>query len=152
MLYRTCGGSLSPRLRWKITAQTIRPQTTHPTSIPAIHDPCHSETTILPCVVTGSGKPIRVNVSFVHPVRASIMTASTPTPAALERRRRVAVPRATGAACRRFRVNEAPSQTTSSGPHLTGPVHGLLQRVVHTVSRAWMTLAATPEVSPCAAG
>src|SRR5215469_7710768 len=114
MLYRTCGGSLSPRLRWKIAAQRISPHTTHPTSSPAIHDPCQRLSVILPCSVTGSGKPRRVNVLFVHPVRASSMTASAPTRTAFARRRgrvlREAVPRVRGAAWRRISVNEAPSQ------------------------------------------
>src|SRR5580698_3723321 len=79
MLYRTCGGSLSPRLRWKTTAHRIRPQTTAPTARPAIHDPCQSVTTVLPCSVTGLGKPTRVNVSFVQPVRLRTPAASTAT-------------------------------------------------------------------------
>ena len=79
MLYRTCGGSLLPRWRWKITAQMIRPHTTAPTSRPAIHEPCHRDSVIAPCLVTGSGKPMRVKVSFgEHPARASTKTASAP--------------------------------------------------------------------------
>src|ERR1700729_1935137 len=127
MLYRTCGGSLSPRLRWKTTAHRISPHTTTPTASPAIHEPCQRLSVILPWVVMGFGKPRRVNVSFVQPVRASSMTASTPT-------------RIT---CRRFRVNEAPSQQGRPAP-AQGPVRGLLQRVVETVSRSPAAAHATP--------
>src|ERR1700733_6877259 len=69
MLYRACGDSLSPRLRWKTTAHKIRPQTRTPTASPAIQDPCHKVTTVLPCSVIGLGKPSRVNELFAQPVR-----------------------------------------------------------------------------------
>src|SRR5487761_1187961 len=54
-LYRTCGGSSSVRLRWKMHAHRIRPQTTAPTASAAIHDPCHRVSITFPCLVTGAG-------------------------------------------------------------------------------------------------
>src|ERR1700722_6213418 len=84
MLYRTGGGSLFPRLRGNITDHRIMPQTTAPTSKPAIHEPCHRLSVIAPCEVTGFGKPNRVKVSFgEHPARQSSRTASTPPRSAL---------------------------------------------------------------------
>src|SRR6266516_4254062 len=59
-LYRTCGGSSSERFLWKITAQTIRPQTTSPTASAATQDPCQRVTMALPCSVLelGMARPI----------------------------------------------------------------------------------------------
>src|SRR5215472_10020113 len=76
MLYRVCGGSRLPRLRWKTTAHRIRPQTAAPTASPAIQDPCQSVTTVLPCSVIGLGKPSLVNELFVQPVRPRITSTS----------------------------------------------------------------------------
>src|ERR1700753_3957120 len=169
MLYRTCGGSLLPRWGWEIRAPMIRPHTTAPTSRPAIHEPCHRDSVIAPCLVTGSGKPMRVKVSFgEHPARASSKTASAPTRTALARRLRgprvlwpvlrgpvlgtpaprEAGPRPPGAACRRIRVKGAPSQQRRPAACylLQAPVYGLLQRVVETVSRAPAASQGTPVV------
>ena len=97
---------------------------------------------------------MRVNVSFgEQPARASSKTASAPTRTALARRLRLcrvrdavlrgSGPRPPGAACRRIRVKGAPSQRNVARRLFSGvpfgfpaPVHGLLQRVVETVSRA----------------
>src|SRR6516165_7149277 len=89
MLYRACWGSLLPRLRWKITAHRIRPQTTAPTAKAAIQDPCHSVRVVLPCSVIGLGKPSLVNGLFVQPVRPrTTSTSATVMPVARPARTR----------------------------------------------------------------
>src|SRR5580704_3901957 len=61
-----------------------------PTARPAIQEPCQSVRTVLPCSVIGLGKPSRVKVSFVQPVRPMTKRASATVipPARFSRARR----------------------------------------------------------------
>src|SRR5580693_7922248 len=113
------------------TVYRIMPQTTAPTSRPAIHEPCHRLSVIAPWLVTGSGKPNRVKVSFgEHPARQSSRTASTPPRSALARRRERfgAVPRGRGRArlarpAGESESKEAPSQQRRPVPYLVVDRH-----------------------------
>src|SRR3984957_15087962 len=71
-LYLTCCGrrAASARLRWKIIAHRMPPQTTMPTAQAAIHEPCHICRTTTPCWVMGTRKPCRGKALDVQPVVA----------------------------------------------------------------------------------
>src|ERR1022692_1944343 len=61
-----------------MTAQMIRPHTMMPTVHAAIQEPCHSVSVTWPCLVTGTGMPMRVNAVDLHPV----VTISSAAPSA----------------------------------------------------------------------
>src|SRR5271167_2900789 len=84
-LYRTCGGSSSLRLRWKMHAHRIRPHTTAPTQSAAIQDPCHRVSITFPCLVMGAGQPSRVHALEVQPDTDSISRPSAAAGATLRR-------------------------------------------------------------------
>ena len=75
------------RLRWKITAHKIAPHTTAPTQSAAIQLPRHRVTTTSPCLVTGTGRPSRVNVVDWQPAVA-MSTAASSTERGIQRRSR----------------------------------------------------------------
>src|ERR1700722_13997993 len=64
-LYRTCRGTRSERLRWKMIAHRIRPQTRTPTTMAAIHEPCHSSMIVRAEVVPGARRPRLVQVAVL---------------------------------------------------------------------------------------
>src|ERR1700722_2982175 len=94
-LYLTCCGIRSPRLRWKMTAHRIRPQTATPTAMAAIHEPCQSDTVSLACSVSGARSPRRSTSVLLQP--AVMSTRPTARAAAgTTRRRRRGAPRGWG--------------------------------------------------------
>src|SRR2546430_6055279 len=83
MLYRVCAGSSSPRLRYRMTHQKIRPQTNTPTTRAAITEPTHRLYICLDWSVTPLiGQPKWTAWSTPQPDnRATAATATAAAPA-----------------------------------------------------------------------
>src|SRR5215831_1291430 len=78
-------------------AQMISPHTTAPTAHAATQDPCQRVSATWPCLVTGTGNPIRVKALDVHPAVAGTTVARTAASGSA-RRHRGAGPRRGGPA------------------------------------------------------
>src|SRR3954452_1091010 len=87
MLNRVCTGSLSPRLRYRIMHQKIRPQTKKPTTSAAITEAIHRSYILWACGVMPPSRHPKPPKALPIPVneqpdsRASSMAPPTPSPA-----------------------------------------------------------------------
>src|SRR5262249_55983271 len=77
---RVCGGSTSPRLRYRITHQKIRPQTNTPTARAATTEPTQMLYIVWAWSETPVGQPNAKKRSAEQPdSSAGVRTASTPS-------------------------------------------------------------------------